>query len=549
MLRGRSALCLALGLLAGFAAGAAPDQRADDDRLLDQSGVCTDANALLNFFRRRTVRTDQQQVRSLIRDLASRSFSARERASAGLTTLGAAAISQLRQAARSRDAEVRRRARSCLRDITNQAAPRLVAAAARRLAAQRPAGAAEALLDFLPAVLDDATAEEVLRAIAAVGVRDGKPDTAVLRAVTDEESLRRAAAAAALCGAGPKGRQQALALLRDRDATVRLHAGLALVHAGRREAVPVLIRLFDTLPRGKLWRVEDILYRLAGDRAPSAILGNAAANRTFRDAWLTWWRDHGPRVDLAALRRDDYRDHTLIVLLDENSVLDLDADDRVHFRIDKLAFPLDVQALPGERVLLAEHGGNRVTERLRDGTILWQVSADGPLVAQRLPNGHTFVATRDRLFEVDRSGKEVFSYHRPDGEQFMRARKLPDGTIACVTNTGRGLDSAYLRLDPSGKVLRRFSVQVSTFGGRLHVQPDGRVLIPEMYRHRVIEYDEGGKALRTFRVGRPIAATRLANGNTLITSMSENKAVEFDLAGKQVWQYTANTRVTRAYRR
>ena len=60
---------------------------------------------------------------------------------------------------------------------------------------------------------------------------------------------------------------------------------------------------------------------------------------------------------------------------------------------------------------------------------------EGPLVAQRLANGHTFLATKDRLFKVDRAGKETFSYRRPDGTQFMRAVKLADGTIACVTQS------------------------------------------------------------------------------------------------------------------
>ena len=92
-------------------------------------------------------------------------------------------------------------------------------------------------------------------------------------------------------------------------------------------------------------------------------------------------------------------------------------------------------------------------------------------------------------------------------------------------------------------------MQVFTFGGRLDVQADGRVLIPEMYRNRVVEYDADGKVMHQFRVGQPIAAFWLANGNTLITSMNENRAVEFDLVGKQVWEYKASTRVTRAYRR
>jgi len=44
-------------------------------------------------------------------------------------------------------------------------------------------------------------------------------------------------------------------------------------------------------------------------------------------------------------------------------------------------------------------------------------------------------------------------------------------------------------------------------------------------------------------------ATRLPNGNTLVTSMAQNRAVEFNRAGAEVWEYRADTRVTRALRR
>jgi hypothetical protein len=53
-------------------------------------------------------------------------------------------------------------------------------------------------------------------------------------------------------------------------------------------------------------------------------------------------------------------------------------------------------------------------------------------------------------------------------------------------------------------------------------------------------------------VPEPIVATRLANGNTLVTSgMTENRAVEFDRTGKEeVWLYrSSESRVTRALRR
>jgi hypothetical protein len=47
----------------------------------------------------------------------------------------------------------------------------------------------------------------------------------------------------------------------------------------------------------------------------------------------------------------------------------------------------------------------------------------------------------------------------------------------------------------------------------------------------------------------PIAAVRLANGNTLVTSYNQKRAVELDRAGKEVWEYKTDTRVTRAFRR
>src|SRR5262249_14113286 len=136
-----------------------------------------------------------------------------------------------------------------------------------------------------------------------------------------------------------------------------------------------------------------------------------------------------------------------------------------------------------------------------------------------------------------------------ENEEFMRARKLSDGTTAVVVQArGRG-EQHYLRLDAAGKEVSRFAVNVHTFGGRLDVQTDGRVLVPGIYVQRALGDDTKGNAVPDVAATQPIAATRLPNGNTLITSMTEKRAVELDLAGKMVWQYKANTRVTRAYRR
>jgi outer membrane protein assembly factor BamB len=171
------------------------------------------------------------------------------------------------------------------------------------------------------------------------------------------------------------------------------------------------------------------------------------------------------------------------------------------------------------------------------------------LAAQRLPDGHTFITTQDQLVEVDKEGKEVFSYSRPDGALFMRATKLRNGDIGCILQLGA---TRFVRLTPSGKEFKEvksWGVQVRTSGGRLDILPNGHVLIPEMDNNRVVEYDAAGQSVWEVTIDQPIAAVRLPNGNTVITLMRQNRAVEVDRTGKELWQFKADTRVTRALRR
>ena len=242
--------------------------------------------------------------------------------------------------------------------------------------------------------------------------------------------------------------------------------------------------------------------------------------------------------------------YTLVVLLDDNIVKELDADNKQRWQVgaEKLPpgiqLPLDVQHLPNDRVLVAYQDGNLIVERNQKGEILWKKEISSPLVAQRLPNGNTFVATKTVLTEFDHDGKELYSHAMPGGTQIMRALKLPNGDIACV-NEGR----RFLHLNDKGRILSSFQVNVATFGGRIDVLRNGNVLIPEKDLDRVVEYSPVGKVVWEVKVIQPIAAVRLPNGNTLATSMEEKRAVEFDRNGKEVWEYRHPTRVTRAIRR
>jgi len=52
------------------------------------------------------------------------------------------------------------------------------------------------------------------------------------------------------------------------------------------------------------------------------------------------------------------------------------------------------RAARGRPLLSAEHYGNRVTERdVHTSKVVWEYKIPRPVVAQRLSNGNTFIAT------------------------------------------------------------------------------------------------------------------------------------------------------------
>src|SRR5262249_3705539 len=149
---------------------------------------------------------------------------------------------------------------------------------------------------------------------------------------------------------------------------------------------------------------EDVLYRLAQGKSPPTVpLGTDDAGRKkCRDSWRAWWKDHADAVDLAVLHQTTPTlGYTTVILLDLGRVLELNGANHVRWQIDNLEFPLDVQVVDKDRVLVAEYHGNRVTERDFKGEIVWQRAFDGPQMAQRLPNGNTFIGGKYHLAEYD----------------------------------------------------------------------------------------------------------------------------------------------------
>lgn len=545
--------CLATFWLARPTGADGPRQVAADEKRLEGAGLKHDGAALLAFFRERSL-TDAERanIELLINRLGARSFKSREQAAAELVARGPVVVELLRAHLKDIDPEVIRRAEQCIDRIKTKDHPPEVALAAARLLVQRkPAGTIEVLLAYLPFADNEAIADEARAGLANLAVADGKPAPALVSALTDKHPVRRAAAGEALCRAKATSQKDAVArLLRDPEPTVRLRVALALTLAEDRKAVQELIDLLVPLPQAQAWQAEDILFRLAaGKNPPTVALGaDPESRKKCRDAWDRWWKENGAAVDLAKLgEMPRLLGHTVIVLLDMNRVLEVDGEGKTAWKLDGVIFPLDIEYLPNDRILVAEYHAAQVAERdVKTNRIMWRYPVTGPLVAQRLANGNTFIVTDSQLLEVDRGHKQVFTFSFPDGQKIMKGMKLANGEIVCLTH-----DARVVRLDSTGKELKSFPVSLGTklFGGRIHMQPNGRVLVPHNAENKVVEYDVNGKQIWEVAIDQPIAATRLPNGNTLVTSMSQNRAVEFDRNGTQVWEYRASTRVTRAVRR
>ncbi len=521
-----------------------------DEQLLRDNRIPTEGPALVDFFRQRALNAgDAERLKTFLRQLGDDDFYVREEASRRLTSLGGRAKLPLRQALTDPDLEVRIRARDCLRHIDMGEGTMAIAAAVRVLTRHRSEGAAEVLLGYLPAAEDEVVAEQIRDSLALLAVGDAKTRALLESALTDKSATKRAAAAVALFRVNPREPQAAVRkLLQDPEAIVRARVALALASARDKDAVPVLIELLEQYPSPETRVVPEVLHRLAGDKAPLyPTKPNEALLRKYREDWKTWWKNEGDKVDAARLEEVvTTAGHSLVVLLDAGKAICLDTANRPLWEVKDLQFPLDAQLLPGDRILVAEHNGGRVTERNRKNEVVWEKKVEGPIVAQRLPNGNTFIATRQQLLEYNAKGEEVFRYNRPNGEMIMKAQKLPNGDIACVTQLGV---TRYVRLDAKGKELKSFGVTLNYSGGRIHVLPNGNVIIPESSNGRVVEHDPNGTIVWEAEFDQPVAALRLPNGNTLVTSMNPQRgAVEIDRAGKDVWHFKSDTRVTRAFR-
>jgi HEAT repeat protein len=536
-------------VLAGSGAVAVAEEpaasAAADEQLLKAAGVGTDAMALQAFFRQRTLgESDRTQIEAWVRQLGSEQFREREEASKQLARRGPPARPFLVAARRSSDPEVSRRAARCLEEIDSGPGPAVSAAAARLLVQRDPSGAAACLLAYLPFSEDDGTSQEVMDALM-LRAPGGAADPVLREALHDPHPIRRGAAGYVLGRSrDPRVRDAVRPLLADKEPRVRFLAAQGLLGGRDKAAVPVLIALLNEVPKDMTWQVEDCLLRLAGGQAPAALGAAADDGDKRRSAWAKWWRDNADKVDLARFgEAPPLLGLTLVPEMHANKVWECGADGKPQWEIKDLKRPIDAQVLPGGRLLVAELDGNRVTERDRQGAILWQQKVDMPIACQRLPGGRTFIATNHRVFVVTHDGKEESSYKPENGFFIHSAQRMRDGHVVCVS-----IEGVLREVDAGGREVRSIKLPIRSGWSGVETVPGGRYLIANCNNGHVFEVDRDGKTVWECKVLGACYASRLRNGRTLIVSHSTG-IIEVDAGGKTVWSRPMSTPLWRAHRR
>jgi hypothetical protein len=177
-----------------------------------------------------------------------------------------------------------------------------------------------------------------------------------------------------------------------------------------------------------------------------------------------------------------------------------------------------------------------------DDSVVWQTEIKDIHDAQPLADGSWLLQTDfQHVVEVDRSGKIVWRYNAPEGVgpvEIHSFRRLDEG-VTMIAESGLG---RIVEVDRNrGAILHSIPLKLD------HPDPhrDTRLVRPTeqdtyLVAHEgdqcVREYDRSGKVLWQHDVGsRLYAASRLANGNTLIGTGDGHRVIEVNAKGEVVW--------------
>jgi HEAT repeat protein len=507
----------------------------------------SDGPALIKELEKRTLTEEAMaKANGLIEKLGDDVFDERQKAEAELKKMGPMIMPLLKTALKHQDLEVKNRSQKLLTALESDSKTPLSPVVARLIALRKPKGAVEAILAYVPFAEDESLLEELQTALNAVTFTTGKANPAVIKAIADKVPSRRAAATAALCAGPLADNMESIRkiLNKDTDKSVRLKVALALAAAREKEAVPALISLLAEATNEQALTAEDFLFRMAGENQPKDLPSDEDKKKERSTAWQKWWDDNQKTISMPTKFQADVRGryigNVLMIQANNNQIVEMDKNNKVLLTMTGLLNPWDAHWIGNNKLLVAEYNGMRVTERDKDGKILWEHKLDFyPMQAERLRNGDTFIVGQNKIVQVNRAKREVLKIDR-NQHDVRTARRLPNGTIMVLTSRNE-----YIRMDRTGKEVKKVNIP-NVYYYQNEIQDNGNVLVPLGWNNQIKEYNMDGKELMTITSEQPLHTVRLPNKHLLVSSQNwPYKFIETDKDGKKIRENVTNTYIFR----
>ncbi len=189
---------------------------------------------------------------------------------------------------------------------------------------------------------------------------------------------------------------------------------------------------------------------------------------------------------------------------------------------------------------------------VRDGKVIWTYSipikdAHGTLQelgdATMLSNGNIVFCRKTGASEVTPDKNIIWNIDAPKGTEIHSVQPIGLDHVL-VTINGNPAAKLLLINTTTGKTEKEYTFPVLNPGANPHIQfrrvhetKEGTFLAAHLRDQKVVEYDANFSEIWSYKVRYPWWATRLKNGNTLITS-GDHTVLEVSKRGQTVWQFS-----------
>jgi hypothetical protein len=194
-------------------------------------------------------------------------------------------------------------------------------------------------------------------------------------------------------------------------------------------------------------------------------------------------------------------------------------------------------------IYCADHNNKKLIKIKEDGTLLWDCPNNNGHDVQLLKNGNVLIVTNE-VREVAPDKSIVWSVGKPTVEVAEAAQRLDNGHTV-VADNGK---HAVLELDENKNEVWRFDVpnnnkRPTPTMRQVRRLANGNTLICASTEDEVWEVNPAREIVWRYKIPFPYLATRLENGNTMISSGDGYGSpkgwylIEVDKDGKEVWKY------------